>query len=603
MARPAGARPPRARKAVRYEVAIPSPTSQYVHVTMAVDDPRGGTSDIAMPAWAPGSYRIRDFARHVYDVQAHGRDGRALVVSRPDKQTWRVHHGGNAFEVAYRVFAADVGVRTSHIDDQHASLIGTSIFMYVARELSRAAVVKVAPPKGWEVHVALPTQPTDAGRVLVRASDYDALVDAPLELGTPTVERFSVDGSEFEYVLTGAETLAADPKRLARDAKRIVEAYAELMQGLPMQRYLFLAEATASGGGGLEHANSTSMILRRGMFAGKEGYARAARLAAHEFFHAWNVKRIHDVALGPFDYARENHSRLLWFHEGFTETMEALALLRAGLVEPAEYLQRLGRSYTRYRALPGRNHDPLSQLSFEAWTKGYQPADNHRNMAVSYYTKGDIVGVALDLELRLRSGGTGSLPGLFVRLMASHGARGLGITAKDIVAAATAEAGAPMAWFFERYVDGRDEVELAPLLRKIGVAVTDKPTGGTYSGLLLKGDGTVRDIETGSPAQAAGLMRGDRVIAIDGRRADARATAERRIDDAGAGATVPVTVFRGDRLVHKSIALVENPGRTWTLSLAPEVDAATVALRDAWLRSAEVSPADTPAPEATATSD
>lgn len=579
--KPATAAPTRAP--VRYGVALPDPASQYVHVTLTVDDPQGRHSDVAMPAWAPGSYLIRDFARHVYDLEARDADGDPLAVERRDKQTWRVEHGGRPFTVTYRVYAAEISVRTSHVDDRHASLIGTSIFMYIDGELTRPATVEVSPPSGWSVHVALPSQPAKDGRVSVEAPSYDALVDAPLELGTPHVETFEVDGTQFEYVLTGADTLAADPRRLAREAKRVVASFGVLMGGFPMKRYVFLAEATGSGGGGLEHANSTSMMLRRGMFEDEDGYASAARLVAHEFFHLWNVKRIHDQVLGPFDYSKENYTRLLWFHEGFTETMESIALRRAGMITGEAFVRGLGRHYTRYRARPGRNHDPLSQLSYEAWIKGYQPADNHRNVAISYYTKGDLVGIALDLELRLRSRGKGSLPGLFRRLMQSHGQTGRGITMADIVDAADAEAGEPMRWFFDRYVDGTEEVPLPELLAKIGVGVQEAAGDDPYTGLRLDRDGTVDDIEPGSPAAKAGFMRGDRLLTVDGQRADQRDEIERWVAAAGTGATVEVELFRDDRRVRQSLTIAEDPYRTWSMSLPPLADPDAKRLRDAWL--------------------
>lgn len=569
--------------AVEYGVTIPRPASQYAHVTVRIADPRGATTDLAMPAWTPGSYKIREFARHVYDLAATDDAGHPLRVERRDKQTWRVRHNGKAFSVSYRVFADEVSVRTSHINDRHASLLGASIFMYVPRQLSRPATVVIEPPDGWDVHVALPSRTRADGATEIQAASYDALVDAPIELGTPTIERFSVGDSKFEYVLTGLESTVADPSRLAGDAAKIVAAYDRLLGGLPMKRYLFLVEADDAGGGGLEHFNSTSMIVRPGSFSSESGYARAARLAAHEFFHAWNVKRIHDRVLGPFDYAHENHTELLWFHEGFTETMEALAMMRSGLVAPQAYLRALGQQYTAYRALPGRNHDPLSQLSHEAWTKGYMPAANHRNVAVSYYTKGDMVGLALDLELRLRSGGKGSLPGLFTRLMASHGRHNVGITAADITAAASAEAGEPMAWFFARHVNGTEEVELAPLLRRMGVAVSERATGGIYTGLRLASDGTVDDLEVDSPAAASGLMREDRLVAVDGHRADSRVLAQRWLEHAGAGKSVAVAVYRGGHLVTHTLAVEPNQARTWTLALDRSADAATAALRDDWL--------------------
>jgi predicted metalloprotease with PDZ domain len=608
MPRGAQARPPSAQALVRYRLELPAPHRQYVHVAMEVQAPAGRSTRVAMPAWAPGSYLIRDFARHVYDLRAEGADGRALAVERLDKQTWRVEHGGRPFTVRYRVFAAEASVRTSHVDDLHASLLGSSLFLYVVGELGRPAEVEITLPSGWSAHTALAASEAapPPGVARFAAPDYDTLVDAPIELGTPQVQRFTVDGAAFEYVLTGAEDGGIDLPRLVADATRVVKAQGELMGGFPFARYVFLLRVSPEGGGGLEHASSTSMMMRRTDFDDDDGYARATRLVAHEFFHAWNVKRIHDRALGPFDYAHEAHSRLLWLHEGCTETMEAQSLLRAGLSTPEAYVRDLGERWTAYVAKPGRNHDPISSLSFEAWTKAYMPAKNHANVAVSYYEKGDLLGVALDLELRLRAAARdreGSLPGLFRRLMASHAAKGRGITPADVVAAAGAEAGEDMAWFFARYVDGTEELPLPEILARAGVdARATAPwldadgrpraeltraqrSQRLHTGLTLADDARVRNVEPGSPADAAGLMLDDTIVAVAGLQSQTRATVLARLADHEPGQTVELALFRSGRLVEQTLQLGESPVRTYRFALRPEPELSPLQLRvrRAWL--------------------
>lgn len=610
----AEARPPVAAAPVRYRVEIPAPHQQYVHVVMEVAAPRGRSSRVAMPAWAPGSYLVRDFARHVYDLEARAvaKDGkgRALAVARLDKQTWRVEHGGKPSTVRYLVFAAEGSVRTSHVDDLHASLLGSSVFLYVVGELGRPAAVDIALPPGWSAHTALePVEGAPAGVARFAAPDYDALVDAPIELGTPKVQRFTAGTATFEYVLTGAEGTAIDLSRLVADAERVARAQGELMGGFPFARYVFLLRVSPHGGGGLEHASSTSMMMRRADFDDDAGYASAARLAAHELYHAWNVKRIHDRALGPFDYAKEAHSRLLWLHEGCTETMEAQSLLHAGLTTADDYVGDLGKRWTAYVAKPGRNHDPISAISFEAWTKAYKPAPNHANVAVSYYEKGDLIGVALDLELRLRAaarGREGSLPGLFRRLMASHGAEGRGIEPADVVAAASAEAGEAMAWFFARYVDGTEELPLPELLERAGVEVRvsapwldddGRPRAELtraqrsqriYAGLELTEDAQIRNVQPGSPADAAGLMLDDEIVAVGGLEAQSRAAVVARFADHAPGQAVTLALFRGGRLVERTVTLAESPVRTYRFALRPaaELTPQQLRVREGWLGSA-----------------
>ncbi|MCA9712794.1 MAG: M61 family peptidase, partial [Myxococcales bacterium] len=223
---------------VHYRLEIPAPHRQYVHVTMEVEAPGERSTRVAMPAWTPGSYLVRDFGRHVYDLTAEDRRGRALATERLDKQTWRIDHGGRPFVVRYRVFAGEASVRTSHVDDRHASLVGTSVFLYVVGQLRRPAEVEIALPPGWSAHTALEAAGGDASTARLRAPDYDALVDAPIELGTPSVQTFTQGDATFDYVLTGAEGTAIDADRLVADAARVVRAQGELMGGFPFDRYV-----------------------------------------------------------------------------------------------------------------------------------------------------------------------------------------------------------------------------------------------------------------------------------------------------------------------------------------------------------------------------
>jgi predicted metalloprotease with PDZ domain len=590
--RPARAR--EARRAVHYRLELPAPATQWVHVTMTVARPRGLKSALAMPAWTPGSYLVRDFARHVDELRAEDLRGRPLPVTRVDKQTWRVDHGLGGFRVRYRVFAAEAGVRTNFMDDRHAVLNGAGVFLYLVGETGRSAEVEIALPPQWQAHTALASAPPPAagepGVARFAAPDYDALVDAPLALGAPAVHTFTVGATRVELVFAAPAGSNADPARIAADLQRVVEAFARMMGGLPLDRYVFLVVADEQGDGGLEHASSTLMRVPRDMFGAPSGYRRIANLGAHEFFHVWNVKRIRDAALMPYNYAGETYSRLLWFHEGFTETMEQQALLRAALVTPDDWLRELAASWTAYVKRPGRNHIPLPDLSFDAWVKAYKPAASHANTLVSYYEKGYLLGVCLDLELRLRSakhGQAGSLTGLFRRLMASHGARGKGITYADIVDAATAEAAEPMNWFFTRYVDGTDELPLPALLAQIGVTVTSAVTTPprAWSGLVLEGQRMIKNVEPGSPAEAAGLMLGDEVIAVADLRVRTSEEALARLGERRVGDRVDVAVFRAGRLERRPLTVAADPHRTFRFdrtaenSLRPEI----LGLRRAWL--------------------
>ena len=581
------------RRLVRYTLAIPDPAQQWVHVTLTVARPKGPRSEVAMPAWTPGSYLVRDFARHVDGLRAEDLDGRALPVVRVDKQTWRVEHGRRGFRVRYRVFADEPGVRTSHVDDRHASLNGASLFLYVVGQTTRPASLEVALPAGWQAHSALEPAAAESpasgpSPARFTAPDYDTLVDSPIVLGTPELRSFTVAGARIELVFAAPAGSNADTARIAADLRKIVAAFARMMGGLPLRRYVFLTLADEVGDGGLEHAASALLRVPKDMFSEPAGYRKFANLAAHEFFHLWNVKRLRDAALRPYDYRGEDYTRLLWFHEGFTETMEQQALIRAGIVPGDEYLRELATGWTAYLRRPGRNHAPLGELSHDAWIKAYKPSPAHGNTLVSYYEKGYLLGVCLDLELRLRaaaSGRQGSLQGLFRRLMASHGTSGRGLVHADIVAAASAEAGAAMDAFFTRHVDGTAELPLPELLARIGVRVTGESSTRGHTGLVLTAERTIKNIEPGSPAAAAGLMLDDELIAVAGSRVRTGEEALARLGERRPGDRVEVAVFRAGRLLVRPLALVADPHRSFRFELAPEADLTpqTLGLRRAWL--------------------
>ncbi|MCB9750683.1 MAG: M61 family metallopeptidase [Myxococcales bacterium] len=613
------------RRAVEYRVAIPDPASQYVEVTMTVERARSRRTAVAMPAWIPGSYKIRDYARHVDGLRAESLDGRPLEIRKRDKQTWELENQRRGFRVRYRVFADERSVRTNLVDTQHAVLNSPALLLYVVGELDRAVSLEVAPPPGWQVHAPLPSARraragAPAGTRRFAAESYDELVDSPLLLGTPALRHFSVAGARVELVVSDVARGNLDVARAAADARTIVQTYARLMGGLPLARYVMFLEAGPSDGGGIEHERSALMMVARDGFGREDGYRKLAHLIAHEFFHLWNVKRIHDRALGPFDYTREVHSRLLWFHEGFTETVENQALVRAGLTAAQEYLDALAGSWTAYQRKPGRDHEPISLVSHDAWTRLYQSSARDGNSLVSYYEKGHLIGVALDLELRLRSatrGRRGALVGVFRRLMASHGARDVGIELQDIIDAASAEAGEDMTWFFRRHVEGTTPLQLPRLLEAIGVRVISRapwqppptppgapPSAGptpaelqrlrAWIGLSLE-DARVDNVEPGSPAARAGLMLGDELIAIDRRRVRSADDIRERLADHQPGERVVLSLFRSGQLHEVSVLVALNPHREFRLELvAPEALAPAIRqLRDDWLATCDpASPVD-----------
>lgn len=580
---------------IRFHLAMPEPQSHEFHVTMDIPAlPRRQTVDIVFPAWAPGSYLVRDFARHVYDLTIR-QDDKPVPCERLDKGRWRLRSQGRALTVHYRVFAFETSVRTSFLDDSHAFVNGTSLFFLVDGETQRPCQVSVAPPKGWHISTALPA--VRGQRNSYGARDYDELVDAPFEMGTHELHRFRVDDTRFEVAFQGRSNI--DKKRMLADLRTITQTTGSIFGGFPFEYYLFIIHALPARGGGLEHACSSTLDIAGFAFEDEKAYQTFHELAAHEFLHAWNVKRIHDRALGPFDYTKENYTRLLWFHEGFTEYLQGLILVRAGLLSPERYLKDLAEDWTRYMARPGRNVTPLSELSYEAWIKQYKPADNHPNRMVSYYDKGRWAGLLLDLRLRAASNGRRGVPDLFRRLWSRHGARDRAIDTTILRQEAEALSGHSLADYFRGAIDGTSELPIPKLLRATGINVEavspakqerqDTVKAGrsrAWSGLVFNGSdresAVVKNVIPGSPAWQAGITYGDEVIAVDDNRVHG-GTVAKRLADGQPGQEIRISFFRKDRLLTTPLRLASNPEQRWTFTTDATASAQQRLLRNRWL--------------------
>jgi predicted metalloprotease with PDZ domain len=590
---------------ITYRVAMSAPASHEYEIQIDVPAlPGRDAVELVFPAWAPGSYLVRDFVRHVYRLSITDARGNALPAQRLDKGRWRVESGARAFRVRYRVFAFEQSVRTSFLDDSHAYWNGTSLFFFVDGELGRPCRVVVAPPPRarWQVDTALPA--VRGARLTWAAADFDELVDSPFEVGTHARRSFRVGRVPFELALYGRTN--ADVERLVDILRRVVTVTGKLFGSstFPFARYLFVVHALPVGSGGLEHRASVTMDITGLSFEDETGYHKFADLAAHEFFHAWNVKRIRDATLGPFDYTRESYTRLLWLHEGFTDYLANVIILRAGVTRERHFWQWIAEDWPKYASRPGRGETPLSELSFEAWIKLYKPAENHVNRAVSYYEKGLWVGMALDLTLRLRTGGKRGLPELFRVLWEDLDGGARHVTEADVRRAARAlvgvRAGARGAReldaFFDRYVNGTHELPLPALWRRAGLTVRQPAEwesadvdpvraarARAWTGLALHADRTtIRNVVPDSPAWRAGLTFGDDLVAVDGARVT-NATFAKRVGDRRPGDVARVTYFRRDELRTATLTLADSPERKLVLGPDPKAKGLAKAVRAGWL--------------------
>ena len=590
---------------VAYEVELIDPAAHVLRVRLRVEAPDPSGQRLVLPTWIPGSYLIREFARHIQWVRAFDVNG-PLLVQRLDKASWGVAPASGPITVELEVYAWDLSVRAAHFDDTHCFFNGTSLFLSVVGQEHRPHRLRVLPPAfapDWQVATTLPRRsgpPTGFGDF--EAADYDELIDHPVEIGRFELLEFEAGGVPHAVAITGHTAL--DGPRLVADLAPICAAQIAFFGGVaPMQRYLFLVMVVDNGYGGLEHRSSTSLICSRdglplpGMVGQSDGYRGFLGLCSHEYFHTWNVKRIKPAVFLPYDLSKEGHTALLWAFEGITSYYDDLMLIRAGRIDQAAYLELLGRTITGVLRTPGRHVQPLTEASFDAWTRYYRQDENSPNALISYYTKGSLVALLLDLELRLRTGGAGSLDTVMGRLWAEHGAIGVGVP-EDGVERLIVEVGGPeLQPLLDASLRGLDELPLEAPLAAFGLRLRTRAAEGAedkggvpgkrsaaspgWIGASLDSGGRVRTVLRGSPAAAAGLSAGDEVIALDGLRCGGDLL--KRVAKMTPGTSVSLTTFRRDTLRSAALVVAAAPHDTAWIEADPEAAPEAVARREAWL--------------------
>lgn len=580
---------------LRYRVSMPRPATHRFHVQLQVSGLQGPQLRLFLPAWTPGSYKIRDYAKNVQRLRVLSAAGEELACEKTDKQTWEIAlEGSPAAQVDYQVFAFEESVRTPWLDDRHGFIAGAGVFLGVEGQEDRPCEVELEVPAPWLVATGLPVVP---GREQVYAArDYHHLIDGPFELGEFRRESFVVRGVPHELCIVGENNL---PGGLVADATAIVGAATDLFDDLPYPRYCFILHARAGGRGGLEHENSAVLLWPRFQFRPLKEYRKFLSLVAHEFFHAYNVKRIRPPALASFDYRGEQYCRQLWVAEGITSYYDEYLLRRAGLVDTDTYLEAVSDQLTRLRLVPGRYQDSLQEAGFDAWIKLYQPHADTVNQTVSYYLKGALVSLALDLQLRQASGGARSLDDVLRALYAQWKRTGAAFAAGALEAEVAQMGGPPLVEFLRHHTAEPGDVDLEGALAHAGLEVApefdeppesfdpqDPARGRTFLGLETerRGDAAVIvRILDGSPAQQAGLSADDELIALDGYRVG-HSTLQLRLSDRYAGDTVEVTVFRNGELRTFPVLLGEKLWDRLRIRRRKEgVTDAQRALYQAWL--------------------
>jgi predicted metalloprotease with PDZ domain len=568
---------------ISFTVSMPKPWTHLFEVEMKVQRTDGKSHvNLIMPVWTPGSYMVREFARHVQEFAAFDGNDRPLPWIKTNKHTWRIQTGGaRDYRITYGVYANELTVRTSELNSDHAFWNNANLLMYPEGGLNQSSTLNIIPYGNWKIATGLPStgEPMAGRQWAFRADNFDILYDSPVEAGDFKEMKFEVRGAPHRIVIDGEGNY--NPDRLLNNVRRIVEAQIAMFGDIPYRDYTFILHLRANTGGGLEHLNSTALGFRRHAFTTERAYFNFNALVSHEFFHLWNVKRIRPDVLGPFDYTKENYTRLLWVAEGITEYYGNLMVRRAGLISDAAYLEILAANIQIVQEQPGRRFMSVEEASFDAWIKYYRPDENSINSSVSYYEKGELLGMLLDLEIRRRTSGAKSLDDVMRRLNTEFAKKNGNYTSADFQKTCEAIAGGSLEEFFARYVRGREELPYNEFLSAAGLALDTTGAGEmtlvpatSYLGAdLEETDGAlmIKSVRAGSPAYEQGLNAKDQILALDGIRVN-KELFETLLRARRPDTVIRVTVFRNEDLRTFEIKLggrqnvpyriVQMPSRT-----------------------------------------
>ena len=596
---------------IAFTVAMPRPHTHLFDIDISIKRGPSATAPaeelLVMPVWTPGSYLIREFQRHVQDFEAKDAAGQSLKWEKINKNTWRVvTNGSRDWHATYRVYANELSVRTSELNSSHAYWNSANLLMYLEGFLTSPSTVRVIAPDVWKVATGLPGVPGQ--RNTFRAENFDVLYDSPFEVSNFKTIVFNVKGVPHRIVIDGEGNY--DPERMRRDVQKIVETQVELMGGeIPYRDYTFILHLRTGAGGGLEHANSTSLGYPRFGFAIQRGdrstsaapvqadtpqrdYRGFLSLVSHEFFHLWNVKRIRPDALGPFDYTKENYTKNLWVAEGITDYYADLTLRRAGLITDGEFISANARAIQTLQNTPGRLVQSVEESSFDSWVKYYRPDENSINSQISYYDKGAILGLLLDLEIRKRTNGAKSLDDVLRYLYTEFFKKNRNYTPEDFQKASELAAGGSLEDFFAKYVRGKDELNYNAALEAVGLRLetavpgpTGQPVERVYLGADVRQEQDrlmVTRVYAGSPAYDQGLNTGDQIVALD----NARVTREffnARLAEKKPGDVLNLTIFRFDELSTLLIKLGGRADGTYRIVPLPAQTEAQKRMLRGWL--------------------
>ncbi len=571
---------------IHYTVSMEKPYTHIFNVKLEIGDVLEDTLEIFMPTWTPGSYLIREFSRNVVSTKFYSGDT-VLNASKINKNTWKIELNGlNKCTIEYEVYAFEMSVRTSFLDSEHAMINGASIFMIPRGYENQQLSVEVEPYHEWnKITTTLENYKSSKERFI--AKNFDELVDSPIEIGNHKSIQFQASNVSHEYAIISSGN--EDMETTISDTIKIVESVHNIFGSVPYDHYIFFLYLNSEGYGGLEHCNSCSMIFDRNGFNDRELYIKFIGLVSHEFFHTYNVKRIRPEGLGPFDYENETYTSLLWIAEGVTSYYDNHILRRSNIVTVKEYLELISHDIRQLHKRPGRNVQSVSDASFDAWIKLYRPDENSHNISISYYLKGGLIMLILDLLIREKTQNKSSLDDVYRIFWNDFNKNGEGLTEDDFFNAIEKVSGVRFE-IVQKYLHNTEELDFNSILKFAGLNLKTEYSkleneNKSWFGLNIKPGSTVisRVFSDGS-AYSDGLNVNDEIIALDGNRLTAY-NIKKMLSNCKINAQYEFIISRNGQLKTMQVGSMKMPFDKYSITQIENASESQKTMYESWLNS------------------
>lgn len=545
-------------KEINYSISFDKPFTHYCEVEISLNKIEEDSVIFSMPVWTPGSYMVREYAKNVDRVTAEGSGGKSLSIEKINKNSWKVDSSGqSSICFRYRVYCNEHTVRTSEINSDHAFLSNAGIFMFVRGHEDKSCILKIELPSEWK---KISTGMEKISENVYTAENYDVFIDSPIEIGNQNILEFEIRGIKHYICLSGRGNY--NEEKLKKDFKSIAEEEIKLLGGdIPYKSYTYIIHLVEKGGGGLEHLNSFVVQMVRWNFTDDKLYKKFLGLVSHEFFHLWNVKRIRPAALGPFDYDKENHTKSLWVAEGWTSFYDNLILRRCGLINNKEYFEFVDVEVNDIMRFEGRLNQSLAESSFDTWIKFYRKDENFSNSQVSYYTKGALVSMMLNIEIIKSTNAEKSLDDALRMLYDDYKKDNVkGFTDERIKEVCETVCGKTLDEFWEKYINGVAELPLDSYLEVCGLELINENESAECSldieSKTDNGKYIITKVHAGGSAYESGLNAKDEIIAVNGIRADQNSV-NILLKDHSAGNVIKVLISRDGLIREMEVKLLK----------------------------------------------